>query len=107
MERQNEQVAKEYDLGERTLRLAKRVIKYVNRLTKTLTNMETGKQLVKSATSTGANYIEAENFLSKRDFVMRIKISRKEARETVYWLTLSNPLKGQNLQKFLAQFHRN
>jgi four helix bundle protein len=53
----------------------------VKKLDKTLTNIEDGKQLVRSSGSVGANYIEANESLSKKDFMMRIKISRKEAKE--------------------------
>ncbi|MHC4105570.1 MAG: four helix bundle protein, partial [Planctomycetota bacterium] len=47
-----------------------------------------GKQLIKASGSVGANYIEANEALSKKDFVMRIKICRKEAKESGYWLKL-------------------
>ena len=91
--------AKRYDLGERTLRFAKRVITYVNKLPRSLSNIEVGKQLIKSAGSTGANYIEAKESLSKKDFNMRMKISRKEAKESVYWLKLSEPADNQKREK--------
>jgi four helix bundle protein len=55
---------------------------------KTLANIEDIKQLVKASGSVGANYIEANEALSKKDFVFRIKISRKEAKESRYWLRL-------------------
>jgi len=50
--------------------------------------MADGLQLVRSSGSIGANYIEAQEALSKKDFAMRVKISRKEAKESRYWLTL-------------------
>ena len=53
-------------------------------------NIEDGKQLIRSSGSIGANYIEANEALSKKDFVMRIKICRKEAKESRYWLKLVN-----------------
>jgi len=53
-----------------------------------LANIEDGKQLIRASGSVGANYIEAEEALSKKDFIMRIKISRKEAKESKYWLEL-------------------
>jgi four helix bundle protein len=56
--------------------------------------MEIGKQLMRAAGSVGANYIEANESLSKRDFLMRIKICRKEAKETNYWLKLSQLKNG-------------
>ena len=65
-----------------------RVREYVKDLPKTLANIEDGKQLIRASGSVGANYIEAEEALSKKDFIMRIKISRKEAKESKYWLEL-------------------
>lgn len=84
------QNSKRYDLEDRTLNFAKQIIELVNKLTKTLTNIEISRQLVRSAGSVGANYIEANESLSKKDFVMRIKICRKEAKESRYWLKLIN-----------------
>jgi four helix bundle protein len=77
--------SKPYDLGERTRKFAQRVRNYIKDLPKTLANIEDTKQLIKSSGSVGANYIEAEEALSKKDFIMRIKISRKEAKESKYW----------------------
>ena len=85
------QNAKQYDLEDRTLNFAKRVNKYVNNLPRTTSNIENGRQLARSAGSVGANYIEANEALSKKDFVMRTKICRKEAKESKYWLTLTEP----------------
>ena len=93
------QNSKPYDLGDRTLKFTKQVIAYVNELPRSIPNLEIGKQLVKSAASIGANYIEAEESLSKKDFAMRIKIARKEAKETKYWLNLGEPKEEQVKQK--------
>ncbi len=82
------QNSKRYDLEDRTLNFTKRVVEFVNNSPKTLTNVEISKQLVRSAGSVGANYIEANEALSRKDFIMRIKICRKEAKETCYWLRL-------------------
>ncbi|MGB7054066.1 MAG: four helix bundle protein, partial [bacterium] len=79
---------KQYDLEERTLQFAKRVITLVNRMPKTLPNIEIGRQLVRSSGSVGSNYIEANESLSRKDFFMRIKICRKESKESRYWLKL-------------------
>ncbi|MGC9443765.1 MAG: four helix bundle protein [Candidatus Methanospirareceae archaeon] len=79
---------KQYDLEERTLKFAKNVITFTKALPRTLANRELVKQLVRSSGSVGANYIEANESLSKKDFVMRIKICRKEAKESAYWLKL-------------------
>ena len=82
------QNSKLYDLEERTLKFAKEVIEFVKSLPKTTANAEIAKQVIRSSGSTGANYIEANESLSKKDFVMRIKICRKESKESSYWLKL-------------------
>ncbi|SRR5690606_17823371 len=84
----NDEQNKKYDLEERTYKFAKSTCEYVKRIKKTFTNIEYLKQLLKSSSSVGANYIEANEALSKKDFKMRIKISRKEAKESIYWLRL-------------------
>src|SRR4030042_1806626 len=93
------QNSKPYDLGDRTLRFARMVRSYVKNLPKTLGNTEDGKQLVKASGSVGANYIEAEEALSRKDFAMRIKISRKEAKESRYWLELTEHKEEQIIEK--------
>lgn len=84
------QSSEQYDLEERTLSFAKQVIDFVNKLPKTIANIEIGKQLIRSSGSVGANYIEAGESLGKKDFLARIKLSRKEAKESGYWLKLIN-----------------
>jgi len=91
--------SKRYDLEERTLTFARLVNNFVNVLPKTLSNLENGKQLVRSAGSVGANYIEANESLSKKDFLMRVKISRKEAKESRFWLELTSPRKDNTKNK--------
>ena len=88
-----------YDLEERTYQFAKDVRLFVKTLPKTVANIEDGKQVIKASGSVGANYIEANESLSKKDFKMRIKICRKEAKESAYWLRLineTNSLKNAN-----------
>ena len=80
--------SKQYDLEDRTLAFAKRVRAFVKRLRKTIANIEDSKQLIKASGSVGANYIEAKEAISKKDFILRIKICRKEAKESRYWLRL-------------------
>ena len=95
-----------YDLEERTFQFAKAVRLFVKTLPKTIANIEDGKQLVKASGSVGANYREANEYLSKKDFVMRIKICRKEAKESDYWLRLikeTNSLKNSDDAKKLMQ----
>lgn len=90
--------SKQYDLEERTLRFAKEVIVFVNILTKTMANNEIIKQVIRSSGSVGANYIEANEALSKKDFAMRVKICRKEAKESGYWLKLIE-LRGEDTEQ--------
>ena len=80
--------SKRFDLEDRTLAFAKRVRDFIKRLPNSLANIEDGKQVIRSSGSVGANYIEANESLSKKDFILRIKICRKEAKETGYWLKL-------------------
>ena len=77
-----------YDLEDRTLKLAVSIRTFTNLLPKTLANIEDTKQLIRSSGSIGANYIEANGALGRKDFIMRIRISRKEAKETIYWLNI-------------------
>jgi len=79
-----------YDLEERTFQFAKDVRNFIKTLPKTIANIEDQKQLVKSSGSVGANYREANESLSKKDFLMRIKISRKESKESEYFIRLIN-----------------
>lgn len=83
-----EENKKIYDLEERTLIFAINLRKYVRLLPKTIANFEDIKQIVRSSGSVGANYIEANEKLGDKDFLLRIKISRKEAKETAYWLKI-------------------
>jgi four helix bundle protein len=75
---------KHYDLEGRTLQFARDVIKFTDALQRTIANVEMMKQVIRSSGSVGANYIEANESLSKKDFAMRIKICRKEAKESRY-----------------------
>ena len=79
-----------YDLEERTFLFAKNVRIFVKTLPNTKANLEDTKQVIRASGSVGANYIEANESLGKKDFVMRIRISRKEAKESRYWLRLIN-----------------
>ena len=68
------QNSKRYDLEERSLKFAKEIIVFVKGLPKSMANAEIAKQLIRSSSSIGANYIEANESLSKKDFSMRVKI---------------------------------
>lgn len=76
------------DIQERTFQFAVRVVRLVDRLPRTVAGMEVGRQLVRAATSVGANVEEADAAESKRDFVHKMKIAHKEAREARYWLEI-------------------
>ena len=80
------QNSKQFDLEDRTFEFAKSVALFVNQLPRNTSNLEYGKQAVDASGSVGANYIEGNEALSKKDFIMRIKISRNEAKESAYWL---------------------
>lgn len=76
------------DLEERTYEFAANVRGFVRRLPRTICNYEDVRQLVRASGSVAANYIEADESLSDKDFVLRIKICRKEAKESRLWLRL-------------------
>jgi four helix bundle protein len=89
---------KQYDLEDRTLQFAKHARNFIQQISKTLSSVEDCKQLTKSSGSIGANYIEANEALSKKDFIHRIKICRKESKETIYWLNLIAINKNSKLE---------
>ena len=95
----NEIPNKTYDLEERSFQFAKRVALYCKKLPRTVSNIEYSKQVIRSSGSIGANYIEANEALSKKDFLMRIRISRKEVKESRYWLHLTEPSKDEIKEK--------
>jgi four helix bundle protein len=98
--------SKRYDLEDRTLKYARDVIDLANAVTNSIANGEIIKQLIRSTCSVGANYIEANGALGKKDFVMRIRICRKEARESRFWLnliTISGDVLENKRQKLIQQ----
>ena len=89
----NEQMTKTgerlpFDIKERTLAFGVRVVKVAQRLPKTIAGRELGKQIIRSGTSIGANVEEADGATSKKDFINKMGIAGKEARETRYWLRI-------------------
>jgi len=91
-----------FDLEDRTLKFSKEVLliaksKKPSYLTKNILD-----QLLRSSTSIGANYREANDALGKKDFKLRIKIARKEAKETIYWLESLNETEIYNSDKLKA-----
>ena len=95
-----------YDLENRTFEFAKHVILFTKGLKRSLSNSEDAKQVIRSSGSVGANYIEANESLSKKDFVMRIKICRKEAKESAYWLQLIGEINEDAVQGKAAILHK-
>ncbi len=83
-----EEGAKPRDLEDRTFRFAESVRTFVKQLPRSLSNAEDVRQLVRASGSVAANWIEANEALSKKDFLMRVKISRKEAKERRLFLRL-------------------
>lgn len=89
----------EFDLEERTTKFAEDSRDYFNKLPKTLSNLKYSDQGIRSTGSVPGNYIEANEALSKKDFYMRIKIVKKEAKESRLWFRLSEPSPDQQQEK--------
>lgn len=84
----NNQTVHKFDLEDRTLDFAKKAINLLKELPRNNINFEMISQATRSTGSIGANYREANDALGKKDFYMRMKICRKEAKESKYWLEL-------------------
>ena len=94
-----------YDLEERTLSFGKRIVRLAKNLPRNAVNLELSKQIVRSGTSVGANYREATEAESKKDFVHKLRIAKKEVKETTYWIDLiaeANP----DLEGRLSELHK-
>ncbi|PIS13769.1 four helix bundle protein [Candidatus Shapirobacteria bacterium CG09_land_8_20_14_0_10_47_13] len=99
---------KKYDLEERTAKFGEAIINFVMGLPSNPVNKPLISQLVRAATSVGANYMEADGAESKKDFKHKIAICRKEAKESTHWLRMmcvANPLKKDDCQKFWQEAH--
>jgi len=79
---------KKYNIYDRALEFASRVAIFAIALPKNQASIEYGKQVIRSSAAIGANIEEADGTLSRKDFVNRFSIGRREASETVYWLRL-------------------
>jgi len=77
-----------YDLEERTAKFGENIIYFVQRIPKSPVNIPLINQIIKSSTSIGANYMEANGASSKRDFKNKVYICRKESNETKHWLRM-------------------
>ncbi len=81
-------INEKYNLEERTLLFAKEIVRLCKKLPNNTVNFKLADQLIRSASSIGANYREANDSVGKNDFLHRLKIARKEAKETTFWLEL-------------------
>jgi len=98
--------SKNYDLIERTARFGENIIDFVSTLPKNEINRPLVNQVVRAATSIGANYMEADGAVSKKDFENKIGICRKESKESMHWLRMiarANPNKKENCRKFYKE----
>ncbi|MBI4225062.1 MAG: four helix bundle protein [Candidatus Sungbacteria bacterium] len=84
----NDGNSKQYDLEERTAKFGEAILLFTKRIPKTVVTTPMISQLVRSGTSVGANYCEADDAESKKDFVHKIGICKKEARESKHWLRM-------------------
>jgi four helix bundle protein len=91
-----------YDLEERTYEFARRCRRFVRTIPRAVTTIGDAKQLVNSSGSVAANYIEANEALSKKDFRMRVRIARMEAKESALWLRLLGDAVGVDLSEQAA-----
>ena len=100
------QISKKYDLEDRTLEFGKRIIRLAKALSKNSINFNLIDQVTRSGTSMGANYREANETETKKDFLFRIRICRKEGKETIYWLNLiieANPEFADRIKPLLEE----
>jgi len=94
-----------YDLEERTFSFARQVATFCRTLPSNVSNTEYTKQLIRSSGSVGSNYIEANEALGKKDFALRVRISRKEAKESAYWLRLIAETNGNGRKGEASRLH--
>ncbi len=105
---QNPNFKKIYDLGERGSKFGEDIIDFAKTLTKNETNRPLLSQIVRSGTSMGANYMEADCAESKKDFQHKIAICKKESKETLHWLRMiahANSDKKENCRKLYKECH--
>lgn len=99
-------MSKYRDLEERTTDFAKRVLRLCKALPQTTINRPLISQIIRSSGSVGANYREANDTSTKRDFQFRLRIARKEAKETEHWLQLieeANPDFSARMQELFQE----
>jgi len=103
----NNQISeKKYDLEDKTLVFAQQAVRLCKNLSQNTINFNLIYQLIRSGGSIGANYREANDALGKKDFLHRLRIARKEAKETVFWLELlteANPASKTEIIKLITE----
>ena len=87
-------------LEKKALAYSKVVKEFIKLCSNELTNMEVKRQLLRAVFSIGAHYIGANESLNKKDFLMKVKIAKKEAKESIYWFELLECQKGLEAVKF-------
>lgn len=105
---QNPNAKKKYDLEERTAKFGEDIIEFASSLPDTPVNRPLISQAVRSGTSIGANYMEADGAESKKDFTHKIGICKKEAKETMHWLRMiakANPDRRIDCRKLWKEAH--
>jgi len=103
---QNNRENSKKDLKERTYKYVLKIIEIINKLPNDITSQIIAKQLIRSATSIGANIIEAQSSSSKREFTKFISYSLKSANESKYWLELlkdSKKVNGELIEPLLQE----
>lgn len=97
-----------YDLEERTAVFGEKIIEFVKVIKRSEINRPLINQIIRSATSVGANYMEANQASSKKDFKNKIRICQKEANETKHWLRMiakTNPEEKNECRKLWKEAH--
>jgi four helix bundle protein len=105
---QSPNVKKKYDLDERTARFGEAIIELVKTVPKDPINSPLISQIVRAATSIGANCMEADGAESRKDFQHKISICKKEAKETLHWLRMiakADPGRRDECQQLLKEAH--
>ena len=105
---QNQNVKVKYDLEERTAKFGEAILDFARPLANDPINKILVSQIVRAATSIGANYMEADAAVSKKDFRNKIGICRKEAKETMHWLRMisrANPDKKEMCRQLWKEAH--
>lgn len=90
------EVKKKFDLEERTAKFGEDIIEFAKKMPKNLITNPIISQLIRSGTSVGANYCEADCAETKKDFEHKIGISKKESRESKHWLRMSAKASPEN-----------